>query len=274
MKKPELSTIKKSNVTKTFSSGALSGCLSTLLLQPLEVAKTQLQVNRNLTLWNVNQHILQNYGLRGFWRGTAVSLYRNMGGMSVFYPSLYILQSSIYGNEKPSPFGSFALGGFVRSVNCCIFCPLNVVKTRLESGTTNLGILSALMTIYQKEGVGRLFSGLMPTIARDLPHAGLNVMFYWEFKSRMKGNNVLLDSSISGFAAALLSCLVTHPFDVVKTNMQNEPGTYPNIKETCAVLWNRRNIVAFYLGFVPRTGRKVMLSMINWVVLEFIVTAF
>ena len=203
-----------------------------------------------------------------------MSLYRNMGGMSVFYPSLYLLQSSIYGNEKPSPLGSFTLGGFVRSVTCVVFCPLNVVKTRLESGTTNLGILHALVVIYQKEGVSKLFSGLMPTIARDLPHTGLNVMFYWEFKSRMKGENVLIDSSISAFGASFLSCMVTHPFDVVKTNMQNDPRMYPSIGATSAILWSKRKVLAFYLGFIPRTGRKVLLSVINWVVLEFIVTAF
>ena len=197
-----------------------------------------------------------------------------MGGMSVFYPSLYFIQSSVYGNDKPSPLGSFLVGGLVRSVNCVIFCPLNVVKTRVESGTTNFGIMRTLMAIYHQEGVVKLFSGLLPTIARDLPHAGLNIMFYWEFKSRMPGDNVLADSSIAAFVASFLSCLVTHPSDVVKTNMQNKPDRYPNIKATCSSLWRKRRFYAFYLGFVPRTGRKVLLSIINWVVLEFIVTVF
>ena len=67
----ELSTIGLSNVPKALLFGAISGCLSTLLLQ----------LERNLQLDNVSQHLYRQYGLPGFWRGTAMSLYRNMDGM-------------------------------------------------------------------------------------------------------------------------------------------------------------------------------------------------
>lgn len=271
----ELATIKRSNVYKTFVSGITSASLSTLLLQPLEVAKTQLQVNQKLKLCTVYRHVLDNFGARGFWRGTAVSLLRNGGGMSVFFPGLYWLQYSIYGNEKPSPLGSFLVAGTVRSFNCLLFSPLSVVKTRFESGSTKRrGVWTALSTIYRNEGVTKLYAGLVPTIVRDFPHSGLNVMFYWEIKSRMPGHHVLLDSSIAGCLAAFLSCLITHPFDVVKTKMQNSPTRNPTLRYTTRKLWNRKRVISFYLGFIPRTGRKIALSIINWVVLEAIVYMF
>ena len=195
--------------------------------------------------------------------------------MAVYYPSLYFLQSSLYGNEKPSPLGSFCVGATVRLVTCFIFCPLNVVKTRYESGNRAYsGILNALITIYRTEGLSKLYSGLAATIARDLPHSGFNVMFYWEIKSRLPGKSILLESSFAGFLAAALSCALTHPQDVVKTKMQNNPTEHPTFLVACKKIVSTHRVFGFYLGFVPRTSRKVALSVINWVVLEFVAFYF
>ena len=95
-------------------------------------------------------------------------------------------------------------------------------------------------------------------------------MFYWEIKARLPGKSVLLESSFAGFLAAALSCALTHPQDVIKTKMQNSPADHPTFRRACGkIVWNH-GMTGFYLGFVPRTSRKVALSIINWVVLEFV----
>ena len=61
----ELGTMKHSSIVKALNSGLLSGSVSTLLLQPLEVVKTQLQTNKQLQLSSVWQHVYKNFGAQG-----------------------------------------------------------------------------------------------------------------------------------------------------------------------------------------------------------------
>lgn len=89
---------------------------------------------------------------------------------------------------------NFLIGAGARSVATIFLNPITVIKTRFELAHLSPeqqtmkdgGILKTLHSIYKKEGLRRgLFSGLLPTLARDVPYAGLSFLFYSKTKHIM-----------------------------------------------------------------------------------------
>jgi hypothetical protein len=97
---------------------------------------------------------------------------------------------SQYRNESVE---NFIVGATARSVATTVLNPITVIKTRFELAQLSEferqnfkdgGIIRTLINIYKTEGLKKgLFSGLTPTLARDVPYAGLSFVFYSKTKS-------------------------------------------------------------------------------------------
>lgn len=123
----------------------------------------------------------------------------------------------------------YSLGsGFVaRSICSTIMLPITIVKTRMEyNKAANDTILHTCKNILKVNRSG-LFSGLIPTILRDAPNSGLYICIYHTIKPHiMKLNTennsvpVTLLTLLTGITAGITSTFITHPFDMIKTQMQ------------------------------------------------------
>ena len=72
-----------------------------------------------------------------------------------------------------------------------------------------------------------LFSGLIPTILRDAPNSGLYICIYHSIKPTIMGLStenhhipVTLLNLLTGITAGVTATFITHPFDMIKTQMQ------------------------------------------------------
>jgi solute carrier family 25 protein 38 len=123
-----------------------------------------------------------------------------------------------------------------------LFLPITVVKTRFEAMGPNRpysSTLGALKSIAATEGIRSLWSGLVPTILRDVPHSALYFAMYNYTKSiiiPMRPPDSKVPVGVLNFSAGIISGLsatiISHPFDVIRTRLQTQYSTSSPVKGT------------------------------------------
>ena len=189
----------------TFLSGATSGCVSTLCLQPLDVVKTRMQMsaayNRsvhlhsaltiqpNASALDTLRGIVRQDSVLGLWRGVTPSVLRNTMGVGVYFMSLNTLTARLSSPDGSlSDAATVASGAGARSIAVILLCPLSVIKTRMETveySKIYTGIFNAFTTIARQEGHRALFSGLLPAIIRDAPFSAMYMLIYLRTKEAL-----------------------------------------------------------------------------------------
>lgn len=64
------------NTATTFGMGAMAGIITVYATQPFDTIKTRTQSARGAGTMEAFQSILQEYGVRGFWKGSSMRLSR------------------------------------------------------------------------------------------------------------------------------------------------------------------------------------------------------
>ncbi|KAK3583630.1 hypothetical protein CHS0354_039456 [Potamilus streckersoni] len=270
-----------SPVVKSFLAGSFSGICSTILFQPLDLIKTRIQLAVNIRpgqssrMITVLQNVVQQEKVRGLWKGTAPSVLRCVPGIGVYFSSIHILQGR-FGHT--SPVVSLVIGGTARSMACLTTLPFTVLKTRYESGQfkyKNMG--RGFITIFKSEGIRGLYSGLSPTLLRDVPFSGLYYMFYSQLKEiTRKGSAVESHYPRSlhftcGVAAGIIASLITQPADVIKTHMQLYPKRFGRIMKAIHYVYQEDGLAGFWRGIVPRALRRTLMATMAWTIYEEII---
>jgi len=287
-------TVPVGSVLKGFA-GAVSGAIACLLVQPLDVIKTRQQqqlvlnaISKYKSTLETMKIIVREEKISGLWKGTAPTLYRVIPGAGMNFFFLHYLLGFLNQGDHTKPVSktnALLAGSCARTLATVAVLPVTVVKTRFEGFGTNVykNTFHALKTIYLQEGTRGLFSGLVPSVLRDAPFSGIYYLFYTQtqgilrtyFKNRDIPGSII--NSISGFSAAIVATLVTHPQDVIKTRLQIKPTTEgPRFRswELCKVTYQREGIFGFYKGLMPRLIRRPLSNAITWTIYEEIVGYF
>lgn len=266
-----------SPVMKSFLAGALSGSLSTLLLQPLDLVKTRLQspvhIGTNAGMMHIAISVVRQENFLALWNGVWPSLMRCAPGVGLYFGTLHYLRSN-FGSSNPKALESLCMGMTARSIAGVIMLPITVMKTRYESGKFKYrGLSNALAITYKAEGFRGLYSGLAPTLLRDVPFSGLYLMFYTKLKlytqpSMFGGGMEPLVDFCNGVMAGALSSIVTQPADVIKTNIQLQHKGHQHLKQVLMYIYQERGVSGFWRGIVPRTLRRTLMTALAWTVFE------
>lgn len=273
-----MDSVLMSPLIKSFMAGAFSGTCSTILFQPLDLVKTRLQksVNFGTRLGMVTEftNVVRQENLRGLWCGLTPSISRCVPGIGIYFTSLHWLKTS-FGSDQPHPIESIMMGASARSLAGIIVLPFTVVKIRYESGEFKYrGMFQALGSTYTKEGLKGLYSGLAPTLVRDVPFSGVYLMFYTILKEKTLVQGSPIVNFSNGIVAGAMASLITQPADVVKTHMQLYPQKYDRVASTIVALYQQRGFAGFLRGVVPRTIRRTLMSAMAWTVYEEVMRIF
>ncbi|KAJ3038771.1 carnitine transporter [Rhizophlyctis rosea] len=171
-------------------AGAFSALPTSFILGPAEQVKIRLQIQdssmksqrvRNASktaadngFRNVVMGIVREGGVRALFRGTGLTLLRDVPG-SFFYFLVYEAVKRSFGGDKADGMHAGAVllaGGLAGVANWTVCIPIDTVKSRYQSGRTPHGT-SALRTIFRdiwaEAGVKGFFRGLGPTLLRAFP---------------------------------------------------------------------------------------------------------
>uniref|UniRef100_A0A8C6XVZ5 Solute carrier family 25 member 33 n=1 Tax=Naja naja TaxID=35670 RepID=A0A8C6XVZ5_NAJNA len=188
--------------------------------------------------------------------------------------------------------GNTILGGTAGAI---LTCPLEVVKTRLQSSTLaprpvclpavqlqgvngtfvrpglpRIGFLELLRIILEKEGVRSLFRGLGPNLIGVAPSRAIYFAAYSGTKERL--NTVLMPESkkvhmISAACAGITSATLTNPIWLVKTRMQLENERCTSALQCAMRVYYREGLRGFYRG-VTASYAGVTETVIHFVLYE------
>jgi len=268
-----LGSVVQSPMVKAFLAGSFSGTCSTILFQPLDLLKTKIQTQHgsNSGMIGMTKSILTTEKIGGLWKGLAPSIVRTVPGVGIYFSAMHAMKTN-FCNGKPSSLASIVIGASARCIAGSIMIPATVIKVRCESGMFQYrGIGEALQKIYGKEGLKGLTSGILPTLFRDAPFSGLYLMLYQNLKTGTAGMAPITgDSSLHflcGITAGCLASMITHPADVIKTQMQLS-STKTTIWTSSVSIYQRSGMGGFMSGLAPRMLRRSLMASLAWTVYE------
>ncbi|OAF67938.1 hypothetical protein A3Q56_04294 [Intoshia linei] len=275
------------NVSKSFYIGMLNGLCVTVLLQPFDFIKTNIQISKMNSL--VQQFSSPTKFIQ-YWSGLTPSILRNIPGIAIYFSSFTALTNIRLkmNNTKMNSFEFFGLSFISRSFAGMCLLPFTILKVRYESRKYQYKtILYGLRSIYYYEGLRGLFAGMIPTILRDSPYSAIYVALYYKFKQMYdvgptlllvhiiiqvnldKNVNVYINISC-GLLAGTIASTLTHPADVIKTNMQYKSSKDVTIRRQIQNIYLRQGINGLFYGLPIRCVKKSLTSTISWCIYDYL----
>ncbi|EGE05720.1 mitochondrial FAD carrier protein FLX1 [Trichophyton equinum CBS 127.97] len=265
-------------------AGFTAGVCSTLVVHPLDIVKTRLQVDRfssskiGSSLRIIRGISRNEGGIQAFYRG----LTPNLVGNSVSW-GLYFLW---YGEIKELLSVSRGSGG------------LTSLDYFVASGTSGAHVpgayrsmMSGFQQIYRMEGFTGFYQGLIPAMF-GVCHGALQFMAYEQLKryrtrmtqasssdrpsapndtpsTRLKTlsnmDYLLLSGTSKVFAGG-----VTYPYQVLRTRLQtyDARGTYKGVRDAFVQILRTEGLSGFYKGLGPNLVRVLPSTWVTFLVYE------
>ncbi|CAB3224024.1 unnamed protein product [Arctia plantaginis] len=176
---------------------------------------------------------------------------------------------------------------FVAVLSACVAetvtYPLDLAKTRLQlqnevaavkSGLhmEYRGLISTAINISTKEGVLKLWSGLLPMFHRHMLYSGCRLVFYEQIRNLLLDENGRLSlgfSIICGATCGAMAQIIASPADLVKVQMQAEghriqqskPPRFSGCKQAYTMIYNKSGIMGFWRGSIPNAQRAALVNI-------------
>jgi len=284
--------------------GGIAACCGEAATYPLDFTKVRLQLQgelgaraaggaKPLGMLGTAAHIVRTEGLLAMYGGLSAAALRQFvyGGIGV---GLYVPVRTLVvgdGDAARAPMWKrVAAGAISGSLGQLCANPFDLVKVRLQAdgrlvalggARRYAGTLDALRRIPAEEGVGGLFKGLGPSVARAAVINGCGIASYdvakkvaADLTGREKG---LVPQVLASLVSGLVSALVSTPFDVIKTRMMNQPREKPLYAGPidCVMKTARaEGVLALYKGFTPAYARLAPHRVVHCVSLEQLTRVF
>uniref|UniRef100_A0A1I7ZKF8 Mitochondrial glycine transporter n=1 Tax=Steinernema glaseri TaxID=37863 RepID=A0A1I7ZKF8_9BILA len=250
--------------------GSASAALSAIILQPLDRLKTIVQQDaKSCSLRRSLYDLTSKHGVADLWRGLSPSLVRIIPGVAVYFGCMEGGKKWFHVEKSNTAY--FGLGFFSRAAATIVLLPATVVKTRFESSVyRDKNLIDSVRNVVSTYGIRGLWRGTLPTIFRDAPFSGIYLMLY---RMHLSVADDFLQVGpfvrfASGVSSGIVACVVTHPFDVVKTHVQLYPAKYRGSYQATVMLWQELGLHGFLKGFALRATRRTLMSALNWTLFD------
>ncbi|KAI4338922.1 hypothetical protein MLD38_023927 [Melastoma candidum] len=274
-------------------SGSLGGTVEACCLQPIDVIKTRLQLDKEGAykgILHCGRTIVRTEGVRALWKGLTpfathltLKYTLRMGSNAVFQSAFKDPDTGKLSNAGRllSGFGAGVLEALV------VVTPFEVVKIRLQQQRglspellKYKGPIHCAHTIIREEGLRGLWAGASPTVMRNGTNQAAmftakNAFDVLLWKKYEGDGKVLLpwQSMISGFLAGTAGPICTGPFDVVKTRLmaQSRAGgelKYKGMVHAIRIIYKEEGLRALWKGLLPRLMRIPPGQAIMWAVAD------
>lgn len=270
-------------------SGSIGGIVEASCLQPIDVIKTRLQLDRSGSYKGIihcGSTIVNTEGVRALWKGLTpfathltLKYALRMGSNAVLQSAFKDSETGHISNQGRilSGFGAGVLEALV------IVTPFEVVKIRLQQQKglspellKYKGPIHCAGVIIREDGLRGLWAGAAPTVMRNGTNQAAmftakNAFDKILWKKHEGDGKVLLpwQSMISGFLAGTAGPICTGPFDVVKTRLmaQSRSGgdlKYRGMFHAISTIYAEEGLLALWKGLLPRLMRIPPGQAIMW----------
>ena len=251
----------------------IAGGIEICITYPTEYVKTQLQLDerrkpgRFAGPIDCTRQTVQQYGMRGLYRGLPSLLYGSIPKSAVRFTSFEQLSARLRDADGRLSTSSSLLAGLgagaIEAV--VIVCPMETVKVKFINDQSSAkprftSFSQGLRVIVAEEGIRGTYKGLTATILKQATNQAIRFTVYNELKKWLgvdpkKSANPLISLGCGAIAGAA-SVFGNTPLDVIKTRMQSlESAKYKNSLDCARRILSEEGAGAFYKGVTPRLGR-------------------
>ncbi|CAK8565202.1 unnamed protein product [Lathyrus sativus] len=304
-------------VWREFVWGAVAGAFGEGMMHPVDTIKTRIQSQAILNGVKNQKGILQMVrsvwkvdGLKGFYRGVLPGVTGSLATGATYFG---VIESTKKWIEDSHPsleghWAHFIAGAVGDTLGSIVYVPCEVIKQRMQvQGTITSwtstamkngieikpgaeiydyykGMFHAGCSIWRSQGLKGLYAGYLSTLARDVPFAGLMVVFYealkdateygkqrWISNPNWHVNNSFEGLVLGGLAGGL-SAYLTTPLDVVKTRLQVQGSTlrYKGWLDAIYNVWAKEGLEGMFRGSIPRIAWYIPASALTFMAVEFL----
>jgi len=265
-------------------AGAFAGCISRLVVQPLDVIKIRLQVQVESSMMSQKyssarqafSSIIREEGLKGLWRGTVPAQMLSIPYCAVQFATLRVVRDVCANlkvdetkNKQLISFGSGAAAGVVATFASYPFDYLRTVLAAQGEPAVFRTTWDAALHTLETRGIRGLYAGVAPTFLEIVPYAALQFGVYDLLRERWDSlqisGNQATKSFVCGLAAGILAKAATHPLDVLKKRYQvaglprslrygrrvSQNVSRLSLVQYAATMYRHEGIRGFYRGLNP-----------------------
>ncbi|SBT70361.1 mitochondrial carrier protein, putative [Plasmodium malariae] len=238
------------NVQNIVYSSTLSSVFVSIICTPLDVIKNYIQYNSNISFdkkyilkkitkkkknrllkfnsfyYRTFKNIYNNYGIKAIYRGLISTM------------NLYVINNTlffyVYEELKEKGIPCYLSATISRFFSIIITSPLELYRTNVQANVCNnhkVSIFDIFKSKQNRKIKINLYKGITSTLVRDIPFSAI----YWslneylvsyikkkdsEYERRKKIIKKFLYPFICGCLSSTITTFITHPLDIIKTNMQ------------------------------------------------------
>lgn len=165
---------------RTLFAGAFGAFAAASFRIPQEVLKQRIQADIYPNILVAIKETVGKQGLGSLYKGSLATISRDVPWNALsfmFHGQAKSIFRSVKG-RAPGNDENLALAGISGAIAAIIMTPVDVVKTRIMTGTASTGIIGTLNTIVKEEGAATLMKGVIPRIVFLAPLAGITFSVY------------------------------------------------------------------------------------------------
>ena len=237
------------SVIKGLALGAIGSSISEVVVMPMDVMKTRLQMqgadgtSQYRGLWDCFMKIVRQEGVPALYKGIEPALARQVvyGGLRY---GLYVPIRNLIGVNEGTPkeeipfIKKFIAGGGAGGIASVITNPTDLIKVRLQVDgfkAAEIGykpkyknMMDCIGQTWKEEGLLGFWKGSGPNLTRAVVLAAFELSCYDEIKTQLKRTGLIKEGEVSGvFLTALgsgfVSACVSNPIDVIKSQVMGQP---------------------------------------------------
>ncbi|KAK4987636.1 hypothetical protein LTR50_004479 [Elasticomyces elasticus] len=274
-----MSTEKPLPFIYQFAAGAVAGVSEILIMYPLDVVKTrvQLQTGKGVGEDSYNgmvdcfRKIIRNEGFSRLYRGITAPILMEAPKRATKFAAndeWGKVYRNAFGAPKMTQSLSILTGATAGATEAFVVVPFELVKIRLQDRAQAHkynGMLDCVTKIIRNEGPLTLYQGLESTIWRHvLWNAGYFGCIFQVRELLPKAetkNRQVLNDLMSGAIGGTVGTMLNTPMDVAKSRIQNSPkvaGQLPKYNwawPALGTIMREEGFPALYKGFLPKVLR-------------------
>lgn len=265
-------------------AGSIAGAVGVGAAYPLDTIKTKQQVDteictnieydvtssgevsilavskNNKSLFATVLDIWKSGGIAGFYGGVQTSV---MGQAIIKATAFSVNTAALQAHYNMAH--AAAIAGFITAF---LAVPVDRIKVLMQTGCYKTEY-ECFRSILDTQGLnGLLFTGLVPTLFREVPAYTLYFFLYGALMSSVADSLGSIAPAVSGALAGAICVVPVHPVDVVKTIVQHSALEWQDV---VVDIYEGQGLEGFWEGLLPRMGRAAVNHAVTFAVYDFII---
>ncbi|KAI9782716.1 MAG: Mitochondrial 2-oxodicarboxylate carrier 2 [Geoglossum umbratile] len=262
-----------------FAAGAVAGVSEILLMYPLDVVKTRVQLQQGKGVGeeayngmvDCFRKIIKNEGFSRLYRGISAPILMEAPKRATKFAAndeWGKFYRTLFATPAMTQSLSILTGASAGATESFVVVPFELIKIRLQDRTSAgkyTGMMDVVAKTVKAEGLLALYNGLESTMWRHvLWNAGyFGVIFQVRtLLPKTEGKRAQMTNDlIAGAAGGAVGTVLNTPLDVVKSRIQNSPrvkGQVPKYNwawPAVGTVMKEEGFAALYKGFLPKVLR-------------------